>query len=191
MSDAWISPWWQAVVLPPWNVCGVSVPSLTVWHTFALENIGNGYLCGGPCFKDDAASLLIFASHDFAGGRRIVLDDRYRYKQKKKMYRRLRKLAPEYIGRACQEYVESCTRTASRYKSGPNSRSASVPFQWHVVQLMSRGDPCKLEDAWNTTWTVARCLYDAYAEGQGDDKILDVDMQEMEDNWQEYQPEHN
>ena len=80
MLPDWISTWWQAACLPElWDVCGVSVPSLSLWHTFALENIGNRYLCPGkPPTKDDATSLLIFAKQDRAGGLRLLHSADYR-----------------------------------------------------------------------------------------------------------------
>ena len=74
----WISPWWQAACLPErWRVCGVDVPSLTVWHGYALENIGNRFVLAGdvPPDKDDCASLLMFAMGDMDHGRRLMYSD--------------------------------------------------------------------------------------------------------------------
>ena len=45
-----------------------------------------------------------------------------------------------------------------------------------------------LDEAWNMPYSEARCYYDAAAEGDGDDSIMDVRAQEMEDNWTEYEP---
>ena len=127
MKADWISPWWQAALLPDeWDVCGVIVPSLSVWHTFALENIGNQYLCGGACDKDDAASLLMFASLDMQDGRQLLMPHRQflRRRHLKKMWRRLRKKKWDNIDAACDEYVKSCMRTVSRWSKGGGSRES-------------------------------------------------------------------
>jgi len=190
MRQDWISPWWQAACLPAcWDVCGVTVPALTVWHTFALESIGNPYLCGGAVGKDAASALLLFARHDRAGGRRLLLAPHYRVRQMRRMYRRLRKLDPGAIHAACSEYVDTCTRGASRWQKGGTGHPCAVPYQWHMVFRLSGGDPARLEAAWNLPYAVARCLCDAAAEQNGDDSILSIRAQEMEDNWPAYEAE--
>jgi hypothetical protein len=172
-------------------VCGVTVPPLTVWHTFALENIGNHYLCGGPCDKNDAASLLLFARLDYAHGRDMVLPNRqfFRARQEADMYRRLVKQDWGDIHAACKEYVDHCMRSQSRWQNGEGGKPAAVPYQWHLVRMLSMGDPAKIEDAWNTAYAVARCMFDAQAEMAGDRSLLTTVSQEMEDNWEHYKPQ--
>jgi len=192
MREDWISPWWQAALLPyKWDVCGVAVPSLSVWHTFALENIGNRYLCGGPCDRDDAAGLLMFAQHDMAGGRRLMQPNaiNYRKRQASRIYKRLKKAEWSEVHAACLEYVETCTRAVSRWnKQDQTSKPAGVPYQWHLVKCMCFGNVNEksLADAWNMPYPVARCIYDAYAESKGDDSLMANQYQEMEDNWSDY-----
>jgi len=186
MQKDWISPWWQASLLPDsWDVCGVTVPSLSVWHTFALENIGNHYLCGGSLDKDDAASLLLIASRDHRGGRRLFHADRYRIKAMKRIHRILNRMEWDQVDAACREYVDSCMRTPSRWNSG-GGKPSGVPYQWHLIGKLSGGDPTKFEAAWNTPYAVARCVFDAYSESKGDSSIMTPAAQEMEDNWSEY-----
>lgn len=184
MRADWVSPWWQAVCLPDtWDVCGLIVPPLSVWHTFALENLGNAYLCGGPADKDAAASLLLFARHDYQGGRRLMLDGKFRTREIKRMHRVLRKLPDQQVHDACAEYVEVCMRAASRWDKG-DGKPCAVPYQWHIVARLS--GQLGAESAWNMPYAVARCMYDAMAEMNGDDSILSSTAQEMEDNWDEY-----
>jgi len=179
MRADWISPWWQAACLPDrWDVCGVSCPALTVWHTFALEQIGNPYWCGGTVDIDAAAALLLFASHNRAGCRRLMLMPHYRARQMARMHRRLRRLAFGAIHAACDEYVAVCTRGISRWQKG-GGKPCAVPIQWHIVARVG-------ERAWDMPYAYARCLCDAMAEQAGDDSIMSPAAQEMEDNWTDY-----
>ena len=188
MRDDWVSPWWQAVNLPAlWDVCGVSAPSLSVWHTFALENIGNPYLCGGRPDQDSAASLLLFARLDMAGGQRLIAGPCYRARQMHRMYRRLRKVDPADLDAACREYVETCTRAASRFNAKSGGKPCAVPYQFHIVRRLALSG-MTFEQAWNTPYALARCYYDAAAEADGDDSIMTAAAQEMEDNWEDYAP---
>jgi len=188
MRSDWVTPWWQAACLPDkWDVCGVSVPPLSVWHTFALENIGNAYLRGGAVDQDSAASLLLFAQHDYAGGRKLLLMPYYRAKMIARMYRRLRKIPLEDIHAACGEYVEECMRSASRFNAD-GGKPCAVPYQWHIVAKLSEGNPAGIDAAWNMPYSTARCLYDAGAEAGGDGSVMSAASQEMEDNWEDYEP---
>ena len=96
MQEDWVSPWWQALTVPPaWDVCGVFVPRLSVWHVFALENIGNAYLYPDSApDMDDAASLLLFASRDMAGGLRLLHGSRRRERAMVRLAKRLSRLPP-------------------------------------------------------------------------------------------------
>jgi hypothetical protein len=182
MRADWISPWWQAACLPDWwDVCGVKCPALTVWHTFALEQIGNPYLCGGPVDHDAAAALLLFARHERAGGRKLMLMPHYRARQMRRMFRMLRGIPGDEIHAACSEYVEVCTRGISRWRKN-GSKPAAVPYQWHMVARIG-------DRAWDMPYAYARAVCDALAEQAGDDSIMTLAAQEMEDNWPEYAKE--
>lgn len=186
MREDWISTWWQAALLPDvWDVCGIRVPSLTVWHTFALENVGNAYLLGRTPDRDDAAGLLLFASHGYVAGKRMMLDAKYRARRILRMYRYLRRREWQEVDAACREYVQTCTRTTSRWQKG-DSKPAAVPYQWHLVRVLTGGDVRRLVAAWDTPYAVAKCLYDAGAEAAGDDSLMSPAAQEMEDNWDDY-----
>ena len=186
MKSGWISPWWQAFALPDeWDVCGVVVPPITLWHSFALENIGNRYLWGGACTEDDAASLLMFVQRDMAHGKEL-LNPGLKNKRTRailKVAKRLRKLEWSFVNAACREYVETCMRSVSRWQSG-GSKPAAVPYQICLVSVLMKCMP--IEQAWNTPYSQARCIFDAYAELKGDTSIMSTAAQEMEDNWDHY-----
>jgi len=188
MRSDWISPWWQAMLLPArWDVCGVKVGPLSLWHIFALENIGNRYLCGGSPDRDDAASLLLFAKHDMAGGRRLMLKPHYRARQIWRMHRRIRKLDDQYISDACLEYVETCTRINSRWsKAGAASTPCGAPHEFTLAAFMAERLPGGVVEAWNMPFTQARCLFDAAMEAEGKTSMLAPKYQYMEDNWDEF-----
>ena len=186
MREDWITPWWQAVCLPrKWDVCGFIVPSLSVWHTFALENIGNGFLCGGIIDYDDAASLLLFACRDMKQGLRLIHGHNYRARQMFRMSKRLNKADWRELEAACSEYVTACTRGVSRWQKG-GSKSCAVPYQFHIVLRLCRDYGLTQAQAWNSPYGMARACFDASTEAAGDDSIMNHAAQEMEDNWGEY-----
>lgn len=189
MREDWISPWWQAMLLPErWDVCGVSVPSLSVWHTFALENVGNLYILGDPAqlpTRDDAYSLLLLARLDMASGRRLMTMPHYRGRQLRRLARKLKRVPWEELDDACRDYVETCTRSAERWNKG-GGRPAAVPYQFSLVRCLCADWGMDKEGAWNTPYAVARSQSNATAEFNGDDSIMGIAAQEMSDNWEEH-----
>lgn len=185
-SENWVSPWWQAACLPPrWDVAGVVVRALSVWHVFALEQIGNRYLCGGNPDRDDAAGLLLFASMDVRGGRRLIVGPRFRRRAMMRMFRRLRGVEWPTLHEACRDYVSSCLRAPSRWQRS-GAKPCSVPYQFHMIRRLCRDYRMTLDAAWDTPYATARCYFDASAEADGDDTIMNAKAQEMEDNWEAY-----
>ena len=186
-DGTWITPWWQAALLPDsWDVCGMRVPSLSVWHVFALENISNAYLMGGKADRDSAASLLLFASRDYSGGRRLMLSRYYRARQMRKVARRLRKMPQDAIHAACGEYVQTCTRHGHRERQGGGAAiPAGAPEPWAiVVALRCCGD--SWATAWNTPYAVGREFLDARDEGNGHTVLTPATYGEhMHDRWEE------
>jgi hypothetical protein len=183
MRDGWVSPWWQAECLPDrWDVCGVVVPSLSVWHVFHLDQIGNPYLCGGAPDYDAAAGLLLVASHGRNDGRRIMLDEAFRAKAMRAVYRPLRRVKADDVVRQCSDYVETCTSVVDRFeKAGGGGRPAVVPVAFHLVRRLCRDYGLTIDQAWAFPYARARCYYDASAEADGDDSLVSVDAQRMAD----------
>jgi len=187
VRDDWVSPWWQAMLIPErWDVCGVSVPSLSVWHVFALENIGNRYICGGgPTDKDDAASMLLFARHDMEGGRRLFSRPNYRARQTRSIYKHLKRMDDETVSDACAEYVTVCMRHGNRMSQGASGTPCGTPEPWAIVAMLrAMGDT--FDAAWNTPYATARATLDAHAEGTGQTVMMPVYGEEMNDHWDEY-----
>lgn len=180
-SEAWVSPWWQAACLPSlWDVAGIKVPSLSVWHTFALESIGNPYLCeGGMPDRDAAASLLLFASRGRDAGRKLVLVERERERAVRDICRDLRGEWSD-IDAACREYVNTCLRAPRRWqKKETTGKPYHAPYQWHLVRLLSRFMP--YQAAWDFPYSEARCIFDAQAEADGDESLMSPAQQQKDD----------
>ena len=183
MLPDWVSPWWQATLIPAqWDVCGVVVPPLSVWHTFALENVGNRYLCGGVPTMDDAASLLLFAARDMAHGQRLMLGDHYRSRAVYRLYRRLRKLEFADVDTACREYVTETMRVPRRWeKTSEGGGRCAVPYQVHLVRVLCHDYGLALNAAWNSGFAWARMHYDAAAEANGDTSIMRPEHEALDD----------
>ena len=180
----WVSPWWQAMNLPTWEICGFRrIPSLSVWHAFALENLGNAYLCGGRCTIDDAASLILIVTRDMAGGQRLVARDRHRHKQLARIARRLRKVPFADMHAACNQYVRACYRVAGRWqKEGAAGKLQGAPHTFHLVCALS-GIGWTWKDAWNAPIALARCVYDTTREDGGDDTIMHPRYERLAEQW--------
>lgn len=189
MRKDWITPWWQAALLPEvWDVAGFHIPSLSVWHVYALRNVLNGYaLKLDVTDRDDATSLILIASNDYRDGKRLFLDPCRRERETTALCAKLFKLDWAPLDSACRDYVKSCIRTADRWHYN-DPKPAGVPEAWHLVYSLTNGNPSLVEQAWNTPYAVACCMYDAKAEQAGDDTIRSAAAQEMTDTWAENQP---
>ena len=178
----WCSPWWQAACLPErWDVAGVACRSLTVWHVFTLESLGNAFITGGRCDRDAAASLLIVAQTDRAGGRLLMLDERAKAKAIRRILRTIWRIDDVTLYRACADYVLSCTHTARRWQSNKEGGGLAAPYQWHLVRTLCRDYRMTVDEAWSTPYAYARCLYDAAAEAGGDESLMKPNHQQLDE----------
>jgi hypothetical protein len=184
--ELWVSPWWQAVLLPRlWDVGGVSVNPLTNWHLLALEQLGNAYILQKPPDRDDATAMLLFASGDMEYGRKLMTAPHFRNRSMLKMYRRIKNVEWMYLHRACSEYVNSCTRHIGRYrKQGAVGAVVAAPEPWHVVRVLCSEWGFNVNDAWNHPYLESRCMFDTSAEAKGDNSLMSEAAQRMEDNWE-------
>ena len=179
----WVSPWFEAACLPDrWDVAGIEVDALTIWHTFALERGGNRFIVGGdPPDRDDAASLLIVAERNHAAGRRLMLDDRYRGKAQSRMHNRIKGIEWMPLLSACYDYTGACLRTLDRF-AGDGS-PAAVPYQFHILRVICAEWGYTMPAAWDVPYSLARHYYDASAEAAGDKKLMSEDVQHITDTW--------
>lgn len=184
----YIGPWMQAALLPrTWDVCGVIVPPLSVWHVYILRRSGNSYITYETMpDMDSAAELLMYASLDIAGARRLYTDPKFRAKRMRTIHKKLRRMNWDDVEAACFEYVRACMRTpghrevVSSNKAGgkPKSVKASAPTEWILAECISGGDPAKMDDAFNSQYSVAVCMFDARRNVSGDDDTLISDSEE-------------
>lgn len=182
-----VSSWLQAAALPEWwNVCGVKCRPLTVWHVHVLSQIGNAYLRAEPADREAAAEMLLFASRNHADGARLFWQPRYRARAAFFVgVKIMRRGAWADIDRACMDYVSSSLRTPGHKEpqrpagDAGSSRSVAAPLPWVLVADMSRGNPDAVEAAWDTPYSVARCLFDAARDAAGDDDTLETQDEEI------------
>jgi hypothetical protein len=173
MDSNWISPFWQAFSMPPrLRVCGFELPPLSVWHVFALEQIGNTYLTGGPVDAAEAQQLLLVASRSRAEFLRIFHDPRKLRRANAGIRRRM--LRNAWRGgvdavESCRAYVDQSMRIPGRWiKEG--GKPCAVPHPLHVLAGAARFGRQDV-DAWDMPYAPARCMFDTMAEQRGDDSI--------------------
>ena len=179
MSDGYVSPWWQAMLLPDrWDLCGIELHAMSVWHTFALENLNNAYICDDIYDKDAAASLILFCQRDWNAGRDLFLRPVYRAHALRKIFKTVSRLPWKDLDVCIQEYVQACNRTPDhKHKKDGNSKTAAAPYQWHVVAILCSRYGMTVDQAWNYPNARARCMFDTYQETRGDDSLADNRLQ--------------
>lgn len=174
----YISPWLQSILLPKkWDVCGINVPPLSLWHGYILRSAGNPYVCGGEGSKDAAAELLMYASLSMDGGAKLYNLKYFRARRRKKIFRSIAKLTLEQVNSACYEYASECLRQpAHEYKHNKDNtvknKPVSAPFEWCIVAYLCKGDMSQAEAIWNSPYSKAVCLFDAQRNVMGEDDTL-------------------
>jgi hypothetical protein len=189
----WVSPWWQVAALPDsWRVCGVKVPALSVWHVYALENIGNRYIVGkGEPDLDDVTSLLLVASRDMEHGKWLLYRDGYSFRRRflmtVRMWLYLRRHGIEGMLEDCREYVDGCMRHGTRMSKGGEGGGtpAGTPEPWAIVSMLIRAG-VDYHTAWNHPYSSGRAVMDAEDEHSGNTIMTPADYGEyMVEHWEE------
>ena len=182
-TDGYVSPWWQAMLLPErWDVCGIELRAMSVWHTFALENLGNAYIVGGLCDKNAAASLVLFCQRDMNEGRDLFLRPLYRARSLRKIFKLIAGKPWDKLDAAIVEYVQACNRTPDHIPPAEGKRkSASAPYQFHVVGCLCDRYGMTVNQAWNYPYSRARCYLDTFQETRGDDSLAGAHLQKSTD----------
>ena len=184
MTDLWISPFWQALTLPPsMRVCGVKVAPLSVWHVYALENIGCALTNGGAVEAGDVVQLLMVASRTRAQFLQMFADPRWIDKAQRKIKTAMLRHAYRGGGDAITQaiaYAETCMRIPHRWRKDDSSKQPAVPHSLHVLRgAVKCGVP--YADAWDMPYATARVLFDAQAEASGDQSIMDDTDQRIDE----------
>jgi len=175
-----VSTWFQASLLPErWNVAGVKCRALSVWHVFALQHEGNPYVCGGDVTRDNAASLLLCCTLNHARGKELFYKPFFRSRMIRRITKKIMRVSIVEIDDAIRDYLASCSRVpghkqvVSNGKGGGKSRSCAAPICWALVDFLCNGNPDKIEQAWDTPYSVAKCLFDAHRDIAGEDDTLE------------------
>jgi len=165
------------MVIPPrWDVAGFTLRALSLWHTFALERIGNAFLCGGVPDMNDCESLLIHCRLTQAKSAALFCDARSMLRESLSMYRKLARLTPEqkaHLVDCINDYVLSCLIAPERVID-PNAKSGKVraPYQLHIIRSLCSDYGVTIDDAWNLPYSTARAWYDICAEHNGDKSLV-------------------
>ena len=195
-----VSSWFQSAVLPRrWRIAGVSCGALSVWHHYALSNLGNAYVCGMGTDRDDATGLLALCSRDYAAGAAVFQFPADLAKMIRKTARVVEKTPWKALDAACYDYVATCCRVPQHTEPpihvGPGgkvlpstSKKCASPLHWALVSFLCQGRPDLLEAAWNTPYATARCLFDSTRDVEGKTETLESEEEEQRiDAWLEKQ----
>jgi hypothetical protein len=183
MDADWISPFWQAFSQPRTvKVCGLRLPAISVWHQFALDNLGNGYVCGGVIDEGDVQQLLYVVSQTrkqyLSRSNNTKKRKRYLLKIQKVMMRNAYNTKSNVI-LECKTYAEQSLRVPGRWRKR-NAKNCSVPSSLHMVAAAAKmGIPVNV--AWDMPYSEARCWFDALAEQEGDESIQNSVSQWMDE----------
>lgn len=178
MSGEWVSPWWQAMLLPDkWNVCGIEIRALSNWHRFALDNLQNPYVNGGVHDRDAAASLLLICARNMKEGRELYLRPSVKSKNLAKIHKVIKPLKWDELDNACMDYIKSCLRVPmhgeiTAMPGGKSYRLLASPPEFPVILCLCDHYQMTLEQAWNYPYVISRCLYDVYREAEKNEDTL-------------------
>ncbi|MCK9432568.1 MAG: hypothetical protein M0R00_06390 [Candidatus Omnitrophica bacterium] len=184
MSNGYVNPWWQSVLLPyKWDVSGIDILTMSVWHSYALYNLFNPYICGGVHNRDAAANLLLICRLDMNGGWRLYLDARARDKALARIHKRISPLKFDELDCACTDYCLACTRTPEhkRLPSNSGGKLMSGPPHRHIVLCLCDHYGMTVGEAWNRHYAMARCEYDIWREATGDESLVSPSLQMRND----------
>lgn len=174
------STWLQSLLLPrKWDVCGIITRPLSLWHVYILQKTGNPYLCGGVTTIDAAAEVLIYASCGLKEGRDLYWKPAFRSKQRKKIHAKLKRLKQEQVNPAINEYVSACVfapehkeKVSDNWQKEIPQKPIPVPASWIYAQHLICQCGKSLEDAFDTPFCEAACLFTAYRATIGEDVNL-------------------
>jgi hypothetical protein len=183
-NEQWISPYWQAEVAP--NHCFVGaypLKPLTIWHTFALDNTDNVFWHGGKITLIEIAQLVWTCGMTRKQYLRAFRSPAKMQRQVNNLAKRLSLFRLDQLATESNAYVRDSLRLPERWTSG-KGKACAVPVQLHLVAFAeSQGIP--FDKAWDMSYARMRCRYDAWAEMQGDDKIMSREAQQMAEEWRE------
>lgn len=182
-DDGYVNPWWQAALLPDrWDICGIEVRAMSVWHLYALENLNNAYVCGGVHDRDAAASLLLICQRDYAGGRDLYLRPFARARALAKIHKVIKPLKWDELDATCIDYCLTCTRVPEHLrKLDGTEKSLKAPYQRHIILCLCSRYNMSKDQAWNHPYSEARCIYDVYQESRGDESLASERTQQHTD----------
>ena len=189
MIDGYISPWWQAALIPPrWDVCGIKVNAISVWHMYALTNIENVYIVGGVPNRDAAAGLLMICGTDMAGCKALFHDARTSARAMRAVSKAIARVPWEDLDGACRDFVASCTRipvvkvVVKRHGEDVDQKYFASPLHRLIVMCLCSQYRMTLDEAWNHPYADARCMFNVWRESEkGDDSIADERWQRIAD----------
>lgn len=187
MSDGYITPWWQAALLPDrWDVCGIAVRAMSVWHYYALEQLNNAYVCGGIHDRDAAASLLLICGRDRDETRALYLRSRARAKALSRIHKAIKPIKFAELDSACTDYCLACTRVPEHVRPGlpgdnTSGKLLSAPVALHIVLCLCDHYQMTEAQAWNHPYADARCKYDTWRESMGDESLASAGTQRRTD----------
>ena len=164
--DAWLT---SLMVTPP-VILGRRLKPFSLAHSFILERAGNPFWIGGERGPEHFFEALEICSRDLEENRARIAgkpDNKF----KRWVVKYFRKVAAKDVATFAQ-YLDDHLACHPR-ESGGSGRELHSPWQFRLVtDLVARG--FTEERAWNMPLNLARCYYDARAEMDGDDSLLDV-----------------
>lgn len=146
---------------------------MSCWHVYALEQLDNHYAFGGVgATSDDACAMLLMCGTDFSGGTELMTKPRRAERMTRAIYRKVKHIPFVELHTACLDYSTTCRDMPEVWRrEGGSGKSMGGNHTWHVVvSLMSMG--FSEDDAWNMTYTKARCYFDISREASGGCEIM-------------------
>ena len=179
----------KAAFIEPPRICGRRLLPFSIAHDYLLRYYKSPYIVGGSVDDDCLLDAIYYCSLTYRELRRHIANPSWVKAGAWRLcwlYRNLNFAHDQFLS-YFEEYYEvpdhfdhvedelpaeigESIPAESKSKKG----TYAAPWHYHLAHILRSQYHCTKDEAWNTSITEARCVYDVWAESTGDDSLVPV-----------------
>jgi hypothetical protein len=167
-----VDAFYQAAFCQPARVLGRQLRPFSLSHFYLLRGLGNGYVVNGVGTRSELFTVALVCSRTHRQNARAMFGGASIWPLM--LWAALwpdRRLAGERAKLVA--YLADYCKTPEHWeKEGSASKGFRAPWAFHFVRILTDRYGCTLDEAWDTPVSLARCLWDVWAESEGDDSLI-------------------
>jgi len=165
----------QAIIPDTYEVLGVRLLPLTIYHVYFLKALNNPLVVGGDISIEHYAEIVFVCTRkkneleNIAAGDIELLDWDIVDK-------------PSAITDTLNRYINDGISAPEYWEDGKENDRLRTPIEWNIVYSLLESRICNTEeDAWNYSLSKALCWIAVKAERNGSNKYIDpIDRKDMD-----------